>query len=1607
MPITMKKNHYNINEIFQLRILNNWLSHLLLIACIVIIVLSSSNIHAQSAYDYQNTPPLSGGNNTPPMVMLSMSSDHQLFFKAYNDFDDINGDGNADTTYNKTIEYIGYFDSEMCYVYGSGVFSPSTPTSASYYCNTRGKNQWSGNFLNWVSMTRIDIVRKILYGGLRSTDTDKTTILERSHLTSDAHSFAKYYNGNDLKFLTPFNVQVGKDSVDSGVTFCNTTVDLSMGIASHKSTQPPLIRAVKGNFSFWPAGERWQCLYQEEQYITGGSVANSDPGVLVSLGIYAHHQSPKKSTHQLADYIARVNVCTSKSNALREECLQYPKGNSKPTGLLQRYGQAGEIQFGLITGSYMRNKDGGVLRKNIGPLSDEINTTTDGTFKTTLANGGIIQGLNSLRLANWYAQKTGLTAGTYQADKCTWGLNIFDNGSCTNWGNPFGEILLETYRYLAGATPTRQFTADDSFISPYLKPVMWEKPLTTDNYCSNLNILAFNSSTISYDGNHLNASDINLSTTGLNAITDRLGTLEGIKGEQYFVGKTLGVDQDELCTEKVVGSLSSVRGTCPDAPRLNGSYYSSGLAFYAKTNDINKSIDGDQTVNTFGFSLAPSIPKIVLPRPKQEHKKITIFPACRNKDVKGNCAIVDFKIIEPHNDDDGDGIYTGLMYVTWEDSEQGGDFDQDINGLIAYELDEQRLTVKTRVLKNSTFYKIGFGFVVNGVSRAISLNGNAIDQQGNGFHVVSGTNGFDGDGCRNCSQKDGWSYKKFIVASGRAQFLEQPLYYAAKYGGFKDVNGNNIPDLQNEWDAINNLTGAPTPDGIPDNYHNANNPKELKIQFDKVITEILAGASSGTGSSVVTNAGDGVGLFLQSLYYPTLNYAGSELSWVGTLNGMFMDEHNHVREDTDGSRGLTIADKIIDIEYDPTSKNMMAQRYNINTDGTRGAKQGGLVSLHTLKPVWSAHQALAEVTDPITQRIYNTSAQKQRHILTAIDDNNDGLITQNAHLKDFIPATFTGPNNYLLGNVTSTEKVINYIRGQDYPEFRSRAANINTTTSGLETWRLGDIANATPLIINAPKVGYDIEFSDSSYLTYREKYKNRRTVIYASANDGMIHAFNGGFYNANDKKYSTDKHPLGAELWGYVPYNLLPHLQWLTDHDYPHVAYMDGKLQSFDVNIFNDDADHPGGWGTILVAGMRFGGGPIEINNAGTPQTMRSAWVVLDITNPEKPPKLVAEITDPNLGFTTTNVDIIKARSPNTRTGNYTAGTKNNWFLTFGSGPYGKDASSMRRAQKTAVSDQSAKLFLFDLRKKQLKKYDTGVMNTFVGGVHATDWNRDYQDDVIYYGLVGGSIDKPEGQLRRAQLTFGAAGVTIKDTQMLDVVNQAFSGAPFTRIDKDYNYWVFAGTGRFFNDIDGTYTSNNGFYGLKEPINALNELTGNTIKKRELIDTTNIQTYSNGQVKNLNGSQVFLNTGDPAATTDDVTKVIADNKGWYLDFPNNYARNIGQATLYSTSLLFTAFTPNDDLCSGEVGNTRLYQREFFNGLSPTYSAVTEPGKTISDGTEVGEAIPDAIDLGDNFYAEPNEEGLTQSNEGELKRIDLGQPDIKNRRESWREVNKDW
>ncbi len=62
--------------------------------------------------------PLFLNGSVAPLNMLVMGRDHKLYYEAYNDHSDLDGDDKVDSTYKPLkITYFGYFDSKKCYTY--------------------------------------------------------------------------------------------------------------------------------------------------------------------------------------------------------------------------------------------------------------------------------------------------------------------------------------------------------------------------------------------------------------------------------------------------------------------------------------------------------------------------------------------------------------------------------------------------------------------------------------------------------------------------------------------------------------------------------------------------------------------------------------------------------------------------------------------------------------------------------------------------------------------------------------------------------------------------------------------------------------------------------------------------------------------------------------------------------------------------------------------------------------------------------------------------------------------------------------------------------------------------------------------------------------------------------------------------------------------------------------------------------------------------------------------------------------------------------------------------------------------------------------------------
>lgn len=1615
---------------------------------------------AQSMSEYSALPPLSVQTQSQQSIMLAMSLDHQVFMKAYNDFSDLNKDGVPDNTYLEDYDYVGYFDSTLCYSYQTGIESETyfIPVGRRNEIRRCESGQWSGNFLNWATMTRIDLVRQVLYGGYRYIDDPDLTVLERSYLPHDVHSFAKYVPGDiDLDGLAvvPTSNTECDDTNDPrclGYTFCNTSRPPPANIISQNVNEPPLLRVVKGNYMLWDASERYQCLTTKDHYPDrfdySESGAGNDGGLIAATyaigreseakpilgelsqnltmlhdpsganlnnpqrsGINAFSRSPL--ARNVVDYVARVSVCEpgylpevidiiEGQRIYSFECAPY-QNNSKPEGLLQRYGMGTsqyDVSFGLLSRSYDNNKGYGALRKNLGSFVDEINP--DGTFKSLEERPySIVHNLNSMRIVDYLYQR-GLTSewyggnsggnneysGTYRPGAashdvgCDWGQASFNAGTCRNWGNPFSKILTESYRYLTGADEANVPTERDLLTG--IKVTEWRPPTDDESEgadqfsCSAKGVLGFNASAVSYDGDSSfrSATPSSLGIPGapadsatLATLTNKLGTEDaGISGN-YFVGATSG-NADGLCTVKTVTNLGEVTGTCPETPRLEGSYLGAGLAKY---------VFNEHKVRTFGVSLTDALARIRIPLDEIDPigPAVQIVPACRNVGNPenpeagrplgnyGNCALVTFKVIEDRIVDDqeeGGIIRKGAYYVGWEDTEQGGDYDVDAAGVIRYELKSDRsLVVETELLYNGTPDILQFGYVISGTSSATdgvvfpahtpghNRNVSAMSKHDHGSWTPTSSWCTSMNNCTPVNNGFAQRVTYSSTAGSDAQFLPSPLKLAATHGsGIGEAGHAEVSD-----------------------------PSQLRTRLDTILRGLFNELKPGTGAGVSTNAITGEGLILSSLYSPELaheyedeggNKIKEKITWVGHLNGLFYKDglfwENCHQPSDDVLKVITDDDCVVEIGLDEETQQTVFTRHKVtrNAEGVLSiASSTGPHPYQELQSLWSADEELSKVDQPRVQRGYNTASSRRRHILTAIAAD-DAVNVTSSDVIPFIADNFSedtqnaidiGSRNHRMLGVTdaaAAQDVVNYIRGDEtLPNSRSR------TLDG-KTWLLGDIVHSSAALVGRPASNYDIDrIGDTTYSDFVDRYRNRRLVTYVGANDGMLHAFNGGFYNHNTDSpgYLTapvgttvTEHELGAELWAYVPYNLLPHLKWLKDPNYSHVYYVDAKVHTFDVNIFSGNSysedDYPGGWGTIIVVGMRFGGGDYSLDlGDGDERTTRSAYIIMDVTNPEEPPKLLAELTDENLGFTTGDIDIVSIRRPNATTGSFDEPAKNDWYLVFGSGPTGTDAL------KKAKSDQNAQLFHVRLNSLMstvnsnswVKQTSiTDAPNAYVGGVTAIDWNSDFETDMLYIGVVGSEISN-RGGLFQASVSHTGNTLTISTPSRLLDVELPFSRAPLVVRDVTHDgYWVYAATGEFMvsEHLLAQNIDDNWIYGLR--------VNGDTDWLRETDPAINAAR----DLKNISDVVVKTAVGDSGrsftvidysnldiTTPEQMELHIRETKGWRKNL--RYSPELAPSTpiFTGTTLAVTAFSPSVANNCRPGGESRVYWLNMFTGLPQT------------------------------------------------------------------------
>jgi type IV pilus assembly protein PilY1 len=1303
---------------------------------------------AQGDYNLSQSP-LYLAQSQPPLMMMVMSRDEQLFNKAYSDYTDLDPEANdgIDTTYKNSFEYAGYFDSTFCYNYSGGVFKAvgkATGTPARYCGSSTGR--WSGNFLNWATMSRLDILRQVLYGGQRSVDSTTQTILERASIPNDLHAWVKVYSGSDLSQLTPYS---------GTYSFCNATI---------ASGGAPLMRAASGNWSEWAATASYQC------------------------GKGRSGEGSADTPTQTTDFNVRVEVCDPAANASdrRESfCQKYSNGTTdtyKSVGLLQQYGESGRLRFGLISGTYSNPRDGGVLRKNIGKLAgnstgnctansgDEINLST-GQFCTGAADnvGSVIQTISNFNLQGWNYSNNWSDCNTYgilNRQGQSGNGNLKDPGTtgsgsyqCSAWGNPLAEMYSEALRYVGDIGNTRAGTYSASGDQAGLpKTVSWADPYRLpaqggNSYCAACNILVMSSGLPSFDSDNVQSVP---HLEGAAAATNRLGDDEGISNKSYMVGRVQETPRwasmnthEDICTSKSVTQLGLVRGICPDIPSMEGGYQMAGLAYAAATTDLRPGLQDKPdtykvTAQTYAVALAETLPKFEI---TLGTGKISLSPLCQANNSGGataassgwrSCFLGSVGVGPKTATVNPKHVYgrpllangkAGSFSLVWEDSLWGNDHDNDVVTMLTYcigaacndsGLNPQNKSTTKDICWRASGGGCAAGTLNVGENEVLVRVENLSAYAGNAMLTGYAVSGSNSDGVQRILLRPGnsngsvltstdtaptnWTQaqvRRYTLGASSAGVLESPLWYAAKYGGFTDLNGNGKPD-PGEWDTREA--------GSPDNYFLARNPTKLRERLGEIFEKAAGSKAPVSGGA-----------------------AGARIS----------------------SNSLTVAASYsVPVDSNDWTGDVVATR--VQSDGTDGAQ------------IWSAAAKL----DPSARRIYMATAPN------SVSGSTNVPVSAAEFTSANVPGNSREQKLAAMGLETvptwfgtrTVDTLVSYLKGGVVSGLRSRSTI------------MGDIVNSSPVVVSRnddygygawatqTDVGWKAPLGTSykSYLT--TKLTGAPPMVYVGANDGMLHAFD-----------ATDGAAGGTERFAFIPYGSLSHIAELANPTYAHRYYVDGLITVADAHF--DSA-----WHTVLVGSTGAGGASVAPS-----ASLAGAGSVfgLDVTAPSSfdQTKVLWEISgknDSDMGFALAKPAIVPIASA--------SGVR--FVSVFGNGV---NSSSGRPV-----------LFVVDIQTGEVLKKLTptdaayagrnGVMNVAAVALN----NGNGVADTIYAGDMQGNLWKYDiSSVDPADWNVAFSGTPLFTAEK-DGAAQPITGGLEVSSGPGGGVSIFFGTGRYFAVGDNT-----------------------------------------------------------------------------------------------------------------------------------------------------------------------------------------------------------
>ncbi len=480
---------------------------ILSVLCLSAVGLYSAPASADtSSWPLAKYPLYIGSASLPPLVMILMGRDHSMFYEAYNDMTDLDDDGKIDFIFNPAITYDGIFESNLCYEYSENVFKIKSVATAQTV-NYHGKNSivytcdgstYSGNFMNYLTASRLDLVKRILIGGQRLVKTAGTNgvrsqtarynnypYLTRQWIPHDTHVWAKIFNPGDYNLNNGEKCPLGQGlcTIDKWTPYGSNKAFLFGNVQRHlhaipftcssststdcyqDETRHPLGSLVKLSNLTGDARNNeiknnvfiWNWLARESG--KGGGVAETKADKNRMQTRYTAPDGASESYVYADMYNLVVESCNPtniSTENLSKRCKKYTSLYNT-VGLLHQFSETASVDayFGLITAGWNRNSSTGqsygVLRAPVKELFSQVDPS-NGDFK----DGSLFSVINNIDLQT---EGASLTGGSTSANwngcsiDSTHEKRVYQRG-CADWGNPLAPLLTLSHDYFENKITT-------------------------------------------------------------------------------------------------------------------------------------------------------------------------------------------------------------------------------------------------------------------------------------------------------------------------------------------------------------------------------------------------------------------------------------------------------------------------------------------------------------------------------------------------------------------------------------------------------------------------------------------------------------------------------------------------------------------------------------------------------------------------------------------------------------------------------------------------------------------------------------------------------------------------------------------------------------------------------------------------------------------------------------------------------------------------------------------------------------------------------------------------------------------------------------------------